>query len=350
LSNLKFQGNNFIQKAKYRIAIIDDIINDRDILIHTLKKDGGEVKHVRFSNNKTKSEWEEYLKTTENPIFLYEDSSITATRIVKQPYSKVSVKDPTGEQWEQLICYQWNKTYSHKLSETKTITKHYSNTKDILEKICSNLENEIQSREMMYIMGNNKNIKLNEQWISKNKTSKTDLYIGKYNISLKKKGGCQLASGKSEEVISIFNAIGAFELASMIEDTITYDYYALESCGGFRDLKKELKVREPSMLEDKITKMDCSHKVITEKVNKYFSLNPHKLFLFCEEVLTGKSKFLDSRAKSSHILSFDSNTGCIDFLELSKEVITDISNNMRSYFSFKNSNSRLYSVLRVNYI
>ena len=60
-------------------------------------------------------------------------------------------------------------------------------------------------------------------WGGTNGTPKTDMYTENYNISLKKKGGSQLASGGSGETIANFNAALAYLGTSREDDQVIND-------------------------------------------------------------------------------------------------------------------------------
>ena len=103
---------------------------------------------------------------------------------------------------------------------------------------------------------------LSDFWIyngGKDGTRKTDMYSDNYNISLKKKGGSQLASGMTGETIATFNA-------------------ALSYMGT--DRKSQKKINEiMTMVEDNFTKLKTN--TITTKIIKEI-MNIIKFFLFIE--------------------------------------------------------------------
>ena len=93
--------------------------------------------------------------------------------------------------------------------DANKISEKFPDTHSIGDTIADNLIKLGLKGAMTQFGGGKSKANLSDFWIDnggKDGTPKTDMYSDNYNISLKKKGGSQLASGMTGETIATFNA------------------------------------------------------------------------------------------------------------------------------------------------
>ena len=203
------------------------------------------------------------------------------------------------------------------------------------------------------------------------------MYNSDYNISLKKKGGSQLASGGKGETIATFHAaleyLGSQEgdspqiekIMKQIEDNFAkistkYSKTALEKLSTN---KKNLSPADKKAVSEFIT-TEAFHKELNEDIKKHltFDKQPNFLKWYTYEAMSGYKKFSIEKGKASVCLEFDSNNGEVSkFIEVTKggksngltnnpEVSSDvigISKKLKIYTAWKSSGSSPYSTLRL---
>ena len=119
---------------------------------------------------------------------------------------------PTGAEWESIITTQINKLLDHPDydSDANIISSIFSSYEEAGAAIAKSFKSDLGVKTPMtqYGGGGGKS-NLSASWVEHggtNGTPKTDMYTSNYNISLKKKGGSQLASGATGESIATFYA------------------------------------------------------------------------------------------------------------------------------------------------
>ena len=144
-------------------------------------------------------------------------------------------------------------------------------------------------------------------WGGTNGTPKTDMYTENYNISLKKKGGSQLASGGSGETIANFNAALAYLGTSREDDHIINDimekieqnFATVYTRFNKGDLGKISKGNTNVKLskDDKeamqlYTKTEKFHKALNEELKDVLSFEKRPGFRkwYCFEAISGLKK------------------------------------------------------------
>ena len=293
---------------------------------------------------------------------------------------------PKGADWESLITHQYNNFLGNEKADTAAFEKaqkfypKYAESATLTAKSFT----KFADTAMIQYGGGGGKKNLSSFWIERggtNGTPKTDMYTKQYNISLKKKGGSQLASGGTGETISSF-------------------YAALEYMGVDRNAKKDIdkimkqiennfaKVRNKDLTAGLATKIATGKKKVdltpklkkdielfstTEKFHKElnkeiidilsFEKNPLFREWYCFEVMSGYKKFSNKQSVASVCIEFDPNDGQItkfipvtsdgkndglsgDTPKISKEV-KDISSKMKIFSAWKTGDGSPASVLRV---
>jgi hypothetical protein len=232
----------------------------------------------------------------------------------------------------------------------------------------------------------------------KNGTPKTDMYTKKYNISLKKAGGSQLASGTKEETISTFYAALEYmgedksskpeiaELMTKIEKgfkKVALDYTKGDldklAAGekikgktkpGIGKIKGQLTGKDAKEFT-KFTQTEKFHKKFNKELDAVLKLGENKKFVewYCFEAMSGLKKFNVGARQSvaSVCVTFDpskwtvskinvTDSGESSGLKGTPSVSSDLkakAKKIKIYSAFKSSGGKPYSTLRLsgdNYI
>lgn len=279
---------------------------------------------------------------------------------------KVSAAD-----WEFLISYAWNKLkypdYKHMklsgLAGIKTSSAHQPawirDNLEVATKIAKNISSKINNNApMTQIGGGVSNISVSSDWLSSNKTPKTDIILGTLSspimkISLKQDGGSQLMSGTENDILSVTEY--ALKNTHDLENELLLEIKTLleKSSTTIPDTISNIKKSgQKSVAQDDIKQMALSQ----EKLNEIFSSsilksNDFKSH-FTKEAMTGLKKFgQNSIGAADHLMKFNKN-GSADIMVIDKSYVDKISNQVKFNFSFKsmptnNSNYKAYTSLRV---
>ena len=155
-------------------------------------------------------------------------------------------------------------------------------------------------------------------------TPKTDMYTRSHNISLKKKGGSQLMSGKSKETIATLMA--ALEMSAemgpspvlKVVNNIEKKFTTLALDGYITDFKNKEKGfanMSPSEWEkksDDIHKIDKMHKALSGEIEGALQSEPSIRQNICYIATTGYKKFpAGSRGIADKLIEFDPKTGAV---------------------------------------
>ena len=165
--------------------------------------------------------------------------------------------------------------------------------------------------------------KLNPTWTGTDKTPKADMVVGNNGISLKKRGGSQLASAKQAETMSTFNAAVGFmdsqapgeatRLAKELSDLMLEFAVPkkLGNIGGFlKKIKDPVEYRktrgtERKLANEYLAKTDA-FQMMSDKVRTFFANNDTFRNFFVYEMATGVEKFRpDPSAAANYIVAFD---------------------------------------------
>ena len=246
---------------------------------------------------------------------------------------KGSKKGPSGAEWENVITSRYNKKIGkpNADNDANEVSDEFPDTHNIGDTIADNLIKLGLKGAMTQFGGGKSKANLSDFWLDnggKDGTPKTDMYSKDFNISLKKKGGSQLASGMTGETIATFNAALAYmgtdrksqkkinEIMTMVEDNFTKlktDY----TIGAIRKLEKKKDSLTPAdkKVVSEYSETDTFHKELNKKVVENLGFEDNKEFLqfYIYECLSGFKKFNDSKsvARASVCVEFDADTGSV---------------------------------------
>ena len=314
-----------------------------------------------------------------------------------------STKGPTGAQWESLITYHVNlikETPKHDMNSRKlALSPKFKGSayEQAAINIANNFLNDktLKITSLMTQHGAKKGKgTLSSFWKNEdepkrtaagatNSTPKTDMYTDNFYISLKKKGGSQVASGTKEETIATFYAALQYMGENPKTKAVVNDI--LQSIeGGFNEValnygtkklksiaKGDLKW-SPSDSQKKqlttFTDTDLFHKNLNKKIKNELNIEEHQDFInwFVFEAMSGFKKFgTDGRQSVASICTtFDADNHDITSIKLtsngqngslssvnkipplSSELLTK-AKGVKIYAAWKSSGIRPYSTLRV---
>ena len=314
------------------------------------------------------------------------------------------VKSPTGAEWEDCICYYYN----NPTPKSSTVTG--ANKKDEAYPIASKFfgtQYEEQGRELaksfkkvlgadgiMKPLGSGgkdkkKKAKRSLTLIYKesgasNTIPKTDMHTSNYQISLKKKGGSQLASAAKGETKGMFNsALEHYsgdttkidEILKAIDENFTklstdMTKTQLANVGSGKKNKQGNIAPEEKDLspEDKeaftqFLETEKFHKDLNKQIEKDLNFQNNKKFIefLCYEAMSGHKKFNENQPKASICIEFDPNQGKITksiettpggkpvFATGTPKISSDIStlaSRVKLYAAWKSSKGDPYSSFR----
>lgn len=225
--------------------------------------------------------------------------------------------EPSGAQWEALICVGVNKIkgkYSNTSDEWKSIQQFWPTHGKAATAIGQAFIKEYKVNELRQLGGST--AATNKEWLGKDKTPKTDMIFGKTHISLKKKGGSQLMSAGPAEALSTFNAALATYSQSntkdihKLMDSIESDMGRMATNDSITSIKKLKNSGKRLSKADaaKVAEMDSLHDAsitLNKKLDQVFATNEFKSH-FCWEAATGATKFKPSPdAIATHVSVFD---------------------------------------------
>ena len=260
------------------------------------------------------------------------------------------VKSPTGAEWEDCICYYYNNP------APRSSTDSGANKKDEAYPIASKFfgtQYEQQGRKlgkafkgllkdntsMKPLGGGGKKVTRSLTSIytksgASNTIPKTDMYTGSYQISLKKKGGSQLASAAKGETKGMFNAAlehfsGNTEKINDILEAIDENFTKLSTDmtktqlanvgsgkedkeGNIAPEKKDLSPEDKKAFKQFLS-TEKFHKDLNKQIEKDLNFDNNKEFIefLCYEAMSGHKKFNENQPKASICIEFDPDKGII---------------------------------------
>jgi len=296
-----------------------------------------------------------------------------------------SSKAPSGAEWENIIVHQYNKLLGKEdfdNSAKEAAEKFYPTYEEIGKKIATNFKGKKIKSQMIQFGGGKSKENLSSFWISKggvDGTPKTDMYSNDYNISLKKKGGSQLASGAKGETLAMYSAaleyLGADKsgltqikkIQKEIEDNFTKistDYTKGDLENMSKASKKNLSAKDKKDVAQFIT-TEKFHKELNEKIKEHlnFEKNPEFVKFLIYEAMSGSKKFSLQKARASVCVEFDADNGNVSkFIPITKNgknkfdtEVPSISSEVEAYASkvkiysaWKSGKGNPYSSLRIS--
>ena len=295
-------------------------------------------------------------------------------------------KGPTGAQWESIITHQLNKLLGKENADSDAVetSNGFPDYHEVGKTIAQNFKSKFGNSLMtQYGSGGGKK-NLSASWIARggtNGTPKTDMYTSDYNVSLKKKGGSQLASGGTGESIATFYAAleylgqdkSALPEISKIMDDIEENFQKVMlsySKGEIERISKDQKRIDSLSPSDKkeiekFTETEAFHKRLNEELKNVlnFGKNPDFMKWYIFEAMSGLKKFKNKQAVASVCVTFDPDKGGITSIpvtsdgkssglnnekpSVSDELITK-AKSIKVYSAWKSSKGKPYSTIRMN--
>jgi hypothetical protein len=288
---------------------------------------------IRKMSPKNQNVIRKWIKEKKGNKFVEGDPS-TATNIFKfgngNPVE--GTPDPSGADWESLITDKYNVIVKGTdKAASEAAEKFYPEYGPAAIKVATSFNKKLKMSTAMKQYGGGggkKNLSPNWiKWGGTNGTPKTDMYTDNYNISLKKKGGSQLASGGKGETLATFNA--ALELMGSDSDSnkdIRDIMTKIEN--GFAKIKnKHLTAglagkiasgekEGPDEWKDDIEKFqetEAFHKELNEELKDVLDPSTNPIFRkwYCFEAMSGYVKFGNTQSIASICIEFDAKSGAI---------------------------------------
>jgi len=298
-------------------------------------------------------------------------------------------KGPTGAQWESLITHQLNILLGQPDADknaAEIANPFYPVYLEPAMAIATAFNKTLGAKTIMTQFGASSG-SLSKLWKKHgagNATPKTDMYTKNFNVSLKKAGGSQLASGGREETLATFYAALEYmgksksskkAISSIMNDisksftkvAMEYGSGELETLAGGGKVgkkgKADLSPKDKKELK-RFSETEQFHKNLNETLKKTlnFDKNPEFLKWFIFEAMSGYKKFDGAQSSASVCVTFDPDDGNISLINVtnkgtskglsglptpSKELIAKASK-VKVYSAWKSSGTRPYSTLRVS--
>lgn len=322
--------------------------------------------------------------------------SIKSVKYGKGSLSASGTKTPSGSDWENIITYQYNILSGNEDHDSNA--KSAANEFDPIylrkgELVAQTFYNKLNQEKGMIQFGAGKSSSNLSQkwkdWEATDGTPKTDMYTGDenkssaaggYNISLKKAGGSQIASGAKNETKAYFNAALEFlgdENNQVIEDVLkevnnNFQKIATEhTATELADVSKRGNI-DPTTLE-LFDKTEQWHKEYNKQLEKVFnetvvnnqSVKEWVIF----EAMSGYTKFGvgagdgdgNSLCAASVCIEFDPSDGKItSFIPVTangmvsteapsiSSALKSIAPKAKFYVAWKSSSGNPYSAFRIS--
>jgi hypothetical protein len=272
-----------------------------------------------------------------------------------------SGKDPSGVQWEALICVGVNKVKGikswNKGPEWEAIKHFWNNYGEVSILLAKDFIKTYKISELKQLGGGT--APTNEEWLGKDRTPKTDMINKRVHISLKKSGGSSLMTASPAETLSTFNAALSAYTSSNVKaihslmDGVENDMGKMSTKGtitSIKDLRSSGKKLSPAD-KAKIAEMEGLHQVATDLTKKFDNIFKSMEFKsqFCFEAASGATKFKPSpEAIATDVVVFHPQGYIENTLKLDNASKAGMylakSNNF--YVSFKGGSTRPYLTLR----
>ena len=307
--------------------------------------------------------------------------------------SKKGGKDPDGAAWESLITDKLNALAGKPNADpaaSKKAQEYYPVWEEAAEKIAAGFKKEFGKKSMVQYGAKASKSNLTPFWLKHggvNGTPKTDMYTKAYNISLKKAGGSQLASGTKGETLSTFHAalaymgkskedIGAIhDIMDKIEkkfEKVALDYTKTQIQQLADEGEAKITKTKTAYTDDfdsaekkeltKFVKTEKFHKKFNEDIKGIINIEktPNFLKWYVFEAMSGYKKFKDARSVASVCVTFDLKGG-LSLIDVaagglaanltgkpkpSAELIAK-SKKVKLYAAWKSSGTDPYSTFRV---
>jgi len=366
--------DNFIKKA-----IAGELLDTDGNKIPKINKDSDLITHLKGATESS-SETNKLIKTAFG-------KALSALSIDKPSngFAKGSGIDPKGADWENIITKQFNTLIGQPDfdKDANKAAEKFSDYDEIGLTLAKNIKSKVGTSPITQFGGGKSSSNLSSFWTTwgaGDGTPKTDMYNKDYNISLKKKGGSQLASGAKGETIATFYAALEYmgtdrdsnpeidKTMKAIEDNFAklstkYTKTQLVKIAKDKNKQKNLPPKDKKALGEFIT-TESFHKELNKEIqeNLSFEKQPDFLKWYTFEAMSGYKKFSIEKGKASVCLEFDADKGSVSkFIEVTKKgkssglkgapsVSSDvigISKKLKIYSAWKSGKGNPYSALRL---
>lgn len=294
--------------------------------------------------------------------------SLTALAIDKNlnGFSKGGSGEPSGGEWEKIICCaynmlsknvdreaaiklakidKWKPAFNHHLPIGLEIVKStFGNTpKGVMEHYGESTANLTKEWDSYFISTTGKPA------TGPTRTPKTDMYIGSQHISLKKAGGSQLMSGGKAEALATL----AFAYESIpkkikenafvkswnsLTNQIEKDFINMNLPSGktIKSIKKEIELNVKDKIVDSVRIAIDKHDEMTKTLREILSQpEVNKAIIF--EAMTGKNKFKEKLPVASHMMKFSSDYSRGNYEIIDERLIDKYASKTTFNISFKTS-------------
>jgi hypothetical protein len=181
------------------------------------------------------------------------------------------------------------------------------------------------------------------------RTPKTDLYLGKQKISVKKEGGSQLMSGGAPETVAtlayaysqmpksvkVRGFSGTYKklMAQIEKEFGTID---VGKNKGMLDIKREMRAGRKDSLTRKVTEKLDIHKSMQAAAIELLS-RPLVKEAVVREALTGEGKFGGSLASANYLLVFNPETKKSSYKKINSKLVKQIARSVNFAVNFKSA-------------
>ena len=240
--------------------------------------------------------------------------------------------EPSGADWESLITDKFNEIVGGAdKSASAAAQKFYPEYGEFASRVATSFNKKLKMNTTMTQYGGGGGKKnLSSSWLKwggTNGTPKTDMYTSNYNISLKKAGGSQLASGGKGETISTFYAALEYmgedrsankdidKIMSMIEENFAKLRNAELTAGLASDIATGKKPigNIPRADIQKYETTEKFHKKLNKEITDKLSFEKNPIFRkwYTFEAMSGYKKFGNQQSIASICVEFNADTGAI---------------------------------------
>ena len=289
----------------------------------------------------------------------------------------------SGADWENIITSHYNRLSGNEGydsdadSEAEKFDDWHNETG---EKLAQAFINQIGKSPMQQFGKGKSKANLSSFWISHGGTDgtpKTDMFNNQYNISLKKAGGSQLASGAKGETVATYNAALEYLGAKGVTPEMEKILKMIEE--GFQKVATKHTVGELDKLSKKskgelspeqvkavaqFTETQKFHTELNKELKKHmnFEKQPEFLKWYTYEAMSGYKKFSLKQAAASVCMEFNADKGTVSkFIEVTADgrssgltdnpsvgsKVVSISSKVKVYAAYKSGGGNPYSTLRL---
>jgi hypothetical protein len=324
-------------------------------------------------------------KDFQNALTRTYGKSLTALAIdkIENGFSTQGAGVASGADWENIITSNYNRLCGAEGfdSDADTESEKFDDWhNETGEKIATAFIKEIGKSPMTQFGKGKSKANLSHFWIGhggSDGTPKTDMFNKQYNISLKKAGGSQLASGAKGETVATYNAALEYmgsngvtpemeKILNMIEEGFQ-KIATKHTVGALSDMAKKTKGQlkpEDAAAVAQFTETQQFHTDLNKEIKKHlnFERQPEFLKWYTYEAMSGYKKFSDKTCAASVCMEFNADNGKVSkFIEVTSDgkssglkenpsvgsKVIGISSKVKVYAAYKSGGGNPYSTLRL---